>query len=483
METFDEAVKTVLDEGLGEIPIVGGFIRTLVDILWPDGSPDVWDQIRDRVEQAIDEKFDENTVKSQTDALKGLQTVITSYQQAATDDPGDTETVLGNFITARGAFELKYPSFADDENAVLLLPLFGPFIDLYLALLRDGALFGASWGWNEKLVNDAVEQLDTEREKAINWVDTKFAQGLAAYDPPRDLKHGEPGRTAYLRTMTRGATDHRHFWPYFVASRDVQRPGPIANEVYANLIGEVSAADPQRLVHVTHEDRLTGLHLGCHSYRSVRVDAIAVDYGGVFGPEEGDTSLSVTTEAPLGWSGQITPDNPLIGINGDADSTTLIFKNSTIKIERPLAYEAGTYAAGPYDGQVVSSVTLTGVSGFGGVGGVSVGFRYEDSYPPLPEPILIDWTPWSAAPAIDGVTPQSFEHAKAAADQMGGRLASRDELYVAWWKFSYEEFAFGMLDDASFAVPLQADRPDWRRGPNLGATGGNQGFFMVAKTA
>ena len=76
--------------------------------------------------------------------------------------------------------------------------------------------------------------------------------------------------------------------------------------------------------------------------------------------------------------------------------------------------------------------------------------------------------------------PQSFEHAKAAAEHMGGRLASRDQLYVAWWKLGYEQFAFGMLDDGSFAVPLQADRPDWRRGPNIGATPGNQGFFMVA---
>lgn len=40
-------------------------------------------------------------------------------------------------------------------------------------------------------------------------------------------------------------------------------------------------------------------------------------------------------------------------------------------------------------------------------------------------------------------------------------------------------YAFGMTSDGSFAVPVQSDHSNFAKGANIGAVGGNQGFFYV----
>ena len=49
----------------------------------------------------------------------------------------------------------------------------------------------------------------------------------------------------------------------------------------------------------------------------------------------------------------------------------------------------------------------------------------------------------------------------------------------AWTNLKLDVYAFGMMSDGRFAVPVQSDHSNFKTGPNIGATGGNQGFFYT----
>ncbi len=65
------------------------------------------------------------------------------------------------------------------------------------------------------------------------------------------------------------------------------------------------------------------------------------------------------------------------------------------------------------------------------------------------------------------------------ANTNGWTLATPDEVENAWLDLDLDTNAFGRMTDGRFAVPVQTDFPNFKRGPNLGASGGNQGFFYT----
>lgn len=77
----------------------------------------------------------------------------------------------------------------------------------------------------------------------------------------------------------------------------------------------------------------------------------------------------------------------------------------------------------------------------------------------------------------------SLQQAKQVASQNGWSVATPWQVAGAWLAQDLERFAFGMMSDGRFAVPVQADMPGFQFGPNIGASGGNQGFFYVEGTS
>ena len=67
--------------------------------------------------------------------------------------------------------------------------------------------------------------------------------------------------------------------------------------------------------------------------------------------------------------------------------------------------------------------------------------------------------------------------------QNGWVLATAEEVQAAWETLNFDAFAFGMLADGRFAVPVQDDHANFKHGANIGAQGGNQGFFYVRANA
>ena len=72
-----------------------------------------------------------------------------------------------------------------------------------------------------------------------------------------------------------------------------------------------------------------------------------------------------------------------------------------------------------------------------------------------------------------------IQQATLLAGNYGGRLATADEVRHSWATQGLDAYAYGRLADGTFAVPVQSDHPNFRKGPNVGVTGGNQGFLFV----
>lgn len=85
------------------------------------------------------------------------------------------------------------------------------------------------------------------------------------------------------------------------------------------------------------------------------------------------------------------------------------------------------------------------------------------------------------APTV-GFVPQNgvtISQAKKLASENPWNVANAFEVQMAWVAGTLDTYAFGLLDDGRFAVPIQTDKPNFKAGVNIGATGGNQGFFYT----
>ena len=73
----------------------------------------------------------------------------------------------------------------------------------------------------------------------------------------------------------------------------------------------------------------------------------------------------------------------------------------------------------------------------------------------------------------------SLADAKKIAAERGLRLANPSEIELAWSMGTLNQFSYGMMADGKFAVPVQRDYSLFKKGANIGVTGGNQGFFYL----
>jgi hypothetical protein len=72
-----------------------------------------------------------------------------------------------------------------------------------------------------------------------------------------------------------------------------------------------------------------------------------------------------------------------------------------------------------------------------------------------------------------------MQQATLLAGNYGGRLATDDEVRNSWATQGLDAYAFGRTAEGTFAVPVQSDHPNFKKGPNVNVTGGNQGFLFV----
>lgn len=73
----------------------------------------------------------------------------------------------------------------------------------------------------------------------------------------------------------------------------------------------------------------------------------------------------------------------------------------------------------------------------------------------------------------------SLAEAQAIAKQNGWKMATSSEVEAAFQHKMLNVWAYGRMADGRFAVPVQQNQSNFRKGTNIGATGGNQGFFYT----
>ncbi|NNF35934.1 MAG: hypothetical protein HKN68_17635 [Saprospiraceae bacterium] len=77
----------------------------------------------------------------------------------------------------------------------------------------------------------------------------------------------------------------------------------------------------------------------------------------------------------------------------------------------------------------------------------------------------------------------TLQQAKNVCIEKGWVLATPDEVAQAWNKLGLNVYAYGLMENGEFAVPVQRDYSNYKKGTNIGATGGNQGFLYVLAVA
>ncbi|RKH57784.1 hypothetical protein D7V93_18005 [Corallococcus llansteffanensis] len=139
-------------------------------------------------------------------------------------------------------------------------PQFAQFANLHLSLLRDGVLFGSSWGWTADYLQQQQQLLTQTLKDSVSYVDTTYQNSFTPLDPgilnsplkppipavapPPYLGSMDMGQTlflwtnTYVRQMTRMALDFATLWPYFDPSA---YPPPVSiqlkSEIYSDPIG------------------------------------------------------------------------------------------------------------------------------------------------------------------------------------------------------------------------------------------------------
>jgi hypothetical protein len=225
---------------LGMFPEVGSLLSTLTSIFWPQSEEDVWGEIKQQVEQLLNEKINQLVYTQVQDDLSGLKNVMTDY--ITTVNSGDIKNISAQWIATKNLFDYSLPHFQSPGSEILLLPLFGQFVNLNLGLLRDGVLFGKSWGWNIPYQQEITTELTNSVTNFTTYANKFYKQGYQSVvqHTATDYHNCEPFRSVnrYVRQMTLTLLDFVEMWPYFDVSK---YPDPVRihlnREIYSDPVG------------------------------------------------------------------------------------------------------------------------------------------------------------------------------------------------------------------------------------------------------
>ena len=294
---WSNTAMNVIASALGMVPEVGSLLSGLVYILWPSDQEDVWDQIKDQVQQLVQQDLTQLVENLEAQTLNGLKGSIQDYQDAITTN--DPSNISQNWTSAKLNFVQQLPQFQTKGYEVALLPYYAQAINLYFALLRDGVLNGRDWGWTEADVAMATKEMNQAIQDACQWVDTTFGQeygrrtsafGAAQDDYVQFCNAGNNPinyslgshynvtawnqQNAFLTWMTLKTLDFRNLWPFFTST---QVDAVLHRELYSMAFGSSDYApipirpwwslnppaptQPLTTIEVFAADRINGVRL------------------------------------------------------------------------------------------------------------------------------------------------------------------------------------------------------------------------------
>jgi hypothetical protein len=372
---------------LGMVPEVGSLLSALTNIFWPQSEEDVWGEIKQQVEQLVNEKINQLVYTQVKEDLAGLNNVLTDYLLAIKST--DTTIITSQWIATKTVFDCSLPHFQSAGSEILLMPLFGQFVNLYLGLLRDGVRFGKSWGWDSNFQQEVAAALTDSITNFTAYANKFYQQGYhnIVQKTGTDYHNCQPFRSVngYVRQMTLTLLDFVQMWPYFDISK---YPNPISiylnREVYSDPVG---TCDNSGNINLPSSPTQPITQLTVWAWD--RIDAVQLTYptgGGPNGvtqtPRMGDQSGG-TNQPPHGGIFNLS-GNPITiasGVSGDVLSAlNFTFSNGD---------STGTLGGGgnepgveafsfSFDSEILSSIHINGVSTYYGSADCAVfGFKYQ----------------------------------------------------------------------------------------------------------
>ena len=298
----------------------------------------------------------------------------------------DLSYIQSNWASIRNIFTSDLPQFQSPGYEILLLPLFAQAVNMYLALLRDGAIGAVSWGWTEDTQDTIKAELSAAIPPYVAYAKQYFEEGVAKVtkQAPTSDKDCQPFRyvNSYVRQMTFGVSDYGQLWPFFDVSH---YPNGITvylgREVYSDPVG--TCTDSGNIVLPNSPNKPPD---EIKVWAWDRVDAVQLTYPSGQGPG------AVTTTARMGdqdggsdQSGHggvfQVKDNPVViaeGSSGDIlNAFNFTFQDGSMSGK--MGGNGGTNFQFTYDNHILSSIHINGISDYYGSADCAVfGFKYQE---------------------------------------------------------------------------------------------------------
>jgi delta endotoxin, N-terminal domain len=280
-----QRIRAALLAALGEFPYVGAFLEALMDQLLPEEDPaDPWDQIKQRVEQLINQKISDEVYQRVRASLPGLQANLSDYLKAAKDPGSPHDLITANFVAARDTFSAAAGNFQEQGYELLLLPLFAQMANMHLALLREGCLHGKDWGWSDANMDDAQNEMTDTLSAYIKHVTSVYEPAL------RHRSAGVPGdldafnrKYGFMQEMRVCVLDYQTLWP----NLDPQKfPNPVKvrlnGEIYSDVYGDPRGHPPIDAAPLDYRKPSR-----IQVWAGTKIDAVKLWYDGKEGPKMG----------------------------------------------------------------------------------------------------------------------------------------------------------------------------------------------------
>jgi hypothetical protein len=191
-------VGSVISAGLSAIPEVGGVLNLLFSIFWPtpsDPQPDIWSEIKDKVQGLIDTSIDtlvesqmQQAVTGAHDALLGFQQLVQAYQ--AEPSPQMALLIQQSTFSTHELLLQQAPSFQPAGWQKQVLPYFAQFANMHLVFLRDVVWFGKENGLVDGVIDYFYQQFDIVVNRYCKHVDITLPGLFADYESKYQAARG-----------------------------------------------------------------------------------------------------------------------------------------------------------------------------------------------------------------------------------------------------------------------------------------------------
>lgn len=403
------SLKDFVVIGLGEVPVIGWLLEGLAEILWPESSADVWNEIKDDVEALINQELEQFTYGQVMEDLQGVQNLLQQYINDKTNSPDDQQIIYSDLEALINQCITIQPHFADwsgnsmnIQTAVILLPMLAQLANIHLGAYRDLFQFAAKW-------NDAAQQLKARNgflawePQYSNWVAGKVSEGKEALVP---VTKNDPHNTinwnaqnTYQRSMQLSVLDFQQLWPAFDPAGTVPTP-LLTREVYSDALGTSDEGPVQTTTNqslATGQTPLTQLQIWQTPQFSISthightIQGILPSYGSAAG-----LPMGITNTGPADYTVDLSNSYPVVGVyvmSGDLfNAFQLLYQDGSLSEWYPQSAIPAAVSFCGYDGHMLSSITVMGISGYySGVNAtncVVFGFRPINSYSPLPQKLF-----------------------------------------------------------------------------------------------